>query len=338
MKDHLGYQGKSRPHRRRRARVGGPAIIVTVALLAGVVCVLSFGGKAAGRIAPETKSRGDIQLPEIATSPAEGDSDSAPRPVYRYSVIPGGVYSARELAHALNTDTVARAHHATVAIHRVHVETVAQPRQVYVSYRLDDRIYWTKNRVRLAPGESILTDGAVEIRARCGNGISTIPMTPTSDREPVPVEEWDGPVDLPGSPSDVVLYPAPALRPPNFPWTLDGPVPSSLDFPELGPLPLFFPVISEGPWTISESTDVPALLEELPQGPQLPYDGLPIPPVVGPNDGDPGDDTSEGDAGNSDEDPSPTPPPVSVPEPGALLMVGLGTAAVFAGRLGRRRQ
>ena len=50
--------------------------------------------------------------------------------------------------------------------------TLTAGRAAYVSYRSGDRIYWTRERVWLKAGETVLTDGTTTIRARCGNCVS----------------------------------------------------------------------------------------------------------------------------------------------------------------------
>jgi hypothetical protein len=284
----------------------------------------------AGEAPPsETTSRGATGAYDVTRSPTDGASAGERRPVYRYSVITGGVYSARELARALSADAVVAAHHASVAIDRVRVETVLEPRHVYVSYRQEDRIYWTKNRVTLAPGESILTDGRVEIRARCGNGVSSTPMSPTSTREPLP-EEFDAHVNLPGSPSDVVSYPGPALWPGGLPVELQAPAPSTWDVLEVPSSGVLFPLFFVGGSSTSTGTGLTPLPPGVTQDPWG-VDDLADPPVGGFPLGTPGDDIFIRNVGSSGQDPWPTTSrPVPVPEPSVLLMLGLGGAAVLA--------
>jgi hypothetical protein len=111
----------------------------------------------------------------------------AGRPTYLYSVIPGGAYTPEELHSAIAEDIVVARHYADVSPDAARAEVVADDRLVYVSYRKDGSIYWTKNKVRLRRGETILTDGTSAIRARCGNRISTEAMAPVSEAEPDPV-------------------------------------------------------------------------------------------------------------------------------------------------------
>ena len=109
------------------------------------------------------------------TSPRSGSihlAATAARPVFTHAVIPGGAYSPEELRDAFQRDAVVAAHYRDVDPRDMRLTTLSKGKAAYVSYRVGDRIYWTRNRVWIKPGESVLTDGTVEIRARCGNCIS----------------------------------------------------------------------------------------------------------------------------------------------------------------------
>ena len=97
---------------------------------------------------------------------------TAARPVFTHSVIPGGAYSPEELRDVFRRDAVVAAHYRDVDPGEMRLTTLSRGKAAYVSYRVGDRVYWTRNRVWIAPGESVLTNGTVEIRARCGNCIS----------------------------------------------------------------------------------------------------------------------------------------------------------------------
>lgn len=114
------------------------------------------------------------------------------RPVYRLSIVSGGAYSRSDVADAMRTDAVVAAHYQDVDVDKVHATRVTGARAVYVSYRVGNQVYWTKNRVKLAPGETVLTDGRTEIRARCGNLLSNDARGPVADHEP-PVALLDQP-------------------------------------------------------------------------------------------------------------------------------------------------
>jgi hypothetical protein len=123
------------------------------------------------------------------------DHDAASRrPVYPYSIIPGGAVSAAELRTAMAHDPVVAAHYAGFDLAKAHVFRVQQARAVYVSYRRGDDVFWTSKKLRLAIGETLITDGLRISRTRCGNQISYVPRTPVSlVAEPVP-ETLDTPL------------------------------------------------------------------------------------------------------------------------------------------------
>ncbi|SRR5216684_4457340 len=118
------------------------------------------------------------------------------RPLFPYSVIPGGVENEGELRRAIENDPVIATHYQRFNLARSRVIRVAHERAVYVSYRLDSHIYWTNRKLWLAKGESLITDGETTARTRCGNQISEVPLAPTSPHEPT-VEALEKPEDPP---------------------------------------------------------------------------------------------------------------------------------------------
>jgi hypothetical protein len=132
---------------------------------------------------------------EFADADVPGDVDvgEAPEPptgrlVYRYSVIPGGAYNASELTEAIDRDPVVAAEYRGVAARGVHAEVVPADRMAYMSYRIANKIYWTKHQIKLRRGETVLTNGDTMLRGRCGNEIALDPMQPTAEAEPAPLE------------------------------------------------------------------------------------------------------------------------------------------------------
>jgi hypothetical protein len=101
-------------------------------------------------------------------------------------------------------DKVVAAHYAGFAVEKASLRTVAGERAVYVSYRKGDRVYWTARKVTLADGETIVSDGRNEIRARCGNRISDTPQLPVEVKGP-DERELDTPLDPAGGAADGAL-------------------------------------------------------------------------------------------------------------------------------------
>jgi hypothetical protein len=108
----------------------------------------------------------------------------AGRPLYPYSVIPGGVASIAELRNAVVADPSVASHYADFNLSQARISTVSWQRRAYVSYRIGAEIFWTSKTLFLRPGEALITDGVHEARTRCGNRISATPQSPVSSQEP----------------------------------------------------------------------------------------------------------------------------------------------------------
>jgi hypothetical protein len=115
--------------------------------------------------------------------PSPSDASSL-RPVYPYSVIPRGVESAEELRAAIHRDPVVSAHYSDFRVRAVRAMRLPREHQFFVSYRVGNQVYWTKKKITLPSGETLLTDGEHLARTRCGNRLSEIPLAPTAPSEP----------------------------------------------------------------------------------------------------------------------------------------------------------
>lgn len=152
---------------------------------------------------PEVPASGE-PLPVRAAAAERGSG----RPAYRHSVIAGGAYSVEEVERARRGDPVVNAHYAVFDAARLRMTEAPAPRSVYVSYRTGRKIYWTRNRVRLAGGEALITDGEHVARARCGNRVADTPQQPVEAEEP------------PAAELDVVEWPVPAEAESRLPSAL----------------------------------------------------------------------------------------------------------------------
>jgi hypothetical protein len=106
------------------------------------------------------------------------------RVIYPNSVIRGGVRTPEEFRAALVKDRVVAAHFSDFRATSGRIVTLKADKAAYVSYRVKDKVYWTKKKVRLAKGEELITDGINYARSRCGNRISEVAQSPTSAEEP----------------------------------------------------------------------------------------------------------------------------------------------------------
>lgn len=115
------------------------------------------------------------------------------RTVYRYSVVPGGVRDVGELKWAAEHDPVVAAHYAGFDYDHARVVKLVLARTAYVSYRIGNRVYWTRHRVSLKKGETVITDGKMTARTRCANRVEEVPQQATSESEP-PAAKFDEPI------------------------------------------------------------------------------------------------------------------------------------------------
>ncbi len=160
------------------------------------------------------------------------------RPLYPYSVIPGGVGNAQELQSAVFHDTVVAGHYADFNLAKARVVRLDRDRVVFVSYRLNDRIYWTKKTMKLLKGETLITDGVHEARTRCGNRVSDTPSEPVSPQEP-PAKVMATPTEPPVFATNELPLESPVMPPPP-------PGPSTP--PEGGIIPPpVYPIVGGGP-------------------------------------------------------------------------------------------
>jgi hypothetical protein len=118
------------------------------------------------------------------------------RVVYPYSVVLGGVRSVEELKNAIASDPVVSADYASFDLSSARIIRLDRDRSMHVSYRLGSQVYWTKKKLKLEKGETLITDGVNTARTRCGNLISETLSEPVFPNEPT-VREMDAPLNPP---------------------------------------------------------------------------------------------------------------------------------------------
>jgi len=168
-------------------------------------------------------------------------SPESRRAVFPYSVIPGGVRDASELRSAAAKDVVVAEHYSDFRIARAHTIRLDHPTAMFVSYRMNNHVYWTRNRMTIPAGETLLSDGESYARVRCGNRLSPIAALPVSIAEP-PAEKLETPKFIP--PLLANLMPSEEFGGFLLPNTLSGPPAPSPDGPiASGAPPVGFPPI-----------------------------------------------------------------------------------------------
>ena len=81
------------------------------------------------------------------------------RTVYPFSVIVGGIADADDLRSSLAKDRVAAIHFSDFDIAHARIVRLNTDKIAYVSYRMNNQIYWTRKRIKLTKGEFLVTDG-----------------------------------------------------------------------------------------------------------------------------------------------------------------------------------
>ena len=277
-----------------------------ILFLVGFICWLGFPrGHEIEPLRPVSGSKSDagaFNNYQSSTKAAEGvlPLTASPRRrarvVYPYSVIPGGVRSTEELQNAIANDPVVSVHYAAFHLSSARIIQLDRDRFMHVSYRLGNKVYWTKRELRLAKGEMLITDGIQTARTRCGNLISTTVLGSVGPNEPTPKQ----------------------LDTPQIPPDTDIQISSNREDIPGGPL-----------WTQIAGAIVPPAGEVSPPAETVNYPVTPVPPgppetvnypvIIGPPSG-PG------------VAPWPSPPGptriVSVPEPATVILLLIGLFAV----------
>jgi len=145
----------------------------------------------------------------------------AGRPAYLYSVIPGGVESAEELRQVVAHDPVAAQHFQGFDYQHAHLVEVSEKQSMFVAYRMGDKVYWTRKKVALHPGEKLISDGKIVARTRCGNRVAVAPLGPPAMMDPL-ISDFDQPLF-----SNDMVTSAAEPRTEAYPASLPSPAPES---------------------------------------------------------------------------------------------------------------
>ncbi len=107
------------------------------------------------------------------------------RVVYPYSVVPGGVRTPEELRAITEHDRLVAKHYSGFDFRKAKVIELKRPALMYLSYRMRDKIFWTKKQIALRQGEKLITDGRITARTRCANRVEVLPQAAIAPDEPL---------------------------------------------------------------------------------------------------------------------------------------------------------
>src|ERR1700735_2659696 len=326
--------------REQVSRGSGALLIATVALLClaggGTLFLSHKDTSPASKINAKVLSLPSVQRNEIAGGSTNLGSVVTGRQLYPYSVVPGGVATPEELKSAVLRDPIVAAHYADFDVAKAHLVRLQEDHAFYVSYRLGNQIYWTKNKLTLFKGETLLTDGKHEARTRCANRLSETLVSPMSAKQPK-LEAMEAapnmdlvarPLSIDGIPSPTPVALSPLLAPGGASATAGG-------LPEFVSLPPEFPIVGGGSSSPRRSTGGGTPGGGTPGG-GTPGGGTPGGGTPGggtPGGGTPGGGTPGGGTPGGGTPGGGTPggggPPTAVPEPGTLLLLGIGLGATW---------
>lgn len=242
----------------------------------------------------------------LALTEQEASRHVEDRPVYPYSVVPGGVKDVHELKWAAEHDPVVAAHYAGFDYDHARVVRLILARTAYVSYRIGNHVYWTRRRISLKKGETVITDGKITARTRCANRVEEAPQQATQSSEP-PAQKFEEPV-----------HPSVGTAVENPPVPFQSALLSRSGMPSFGPAP---PLQLYDPFT---------------PGTWIPISPPPLPGVCGvggkKKNGGSGEvsfSTGGGKKKGSGDPCGPGGGGGAVPEPGTWLLVTSGLAALY---------
>ena len=219
---------------RRRRRI--LSAVLSIVVVGAIAMAFAVDWRLLPRALPGAESSTAMSAPAPAPAASAETAEPPVRPIYRHSVVPGGVRSPQEIELAMQRDPVVAEHYKNIVPAEMRSERLQKPVLAHVSYRLGDKVYWTKKPVQLPANEPIMTDGTKSIRERCGNLISMDPLAPSTDEEPPP-------------PSFDLL-----MDPMEFPWQLLTYVPPPKP---VAPPPPGSPFVAPPPATIGTSGVAP---------------------------------------------------------------------------------
>jgi hypothetical protein len=185
------YSRRARRHIKRSSGFAGVAIrsLGFLLLVVGSVLILRWVSDKSYSYPSQWRVTSSQRAFEFSDgAPSYGIQSRNRRLVYSYSVIPGGVRSAAELREIAKHDPVVAAHYSGFDYDRARVIEVDHPRLVYVSYRKAGKIHWTSKQATLRVGEILLTDGRITARTRCGNQVAVLPQADVLREEPTMAE------------------------------------------------------------------------------------------------------------------------------------------------------
>jgi hypothetical protein len=117
------------------------------------------------------------EITALAPAPVVRAASAPKKVIYNYSVIPGGEPTVADFCGQIQSDTAFHGFNCNVA----YETSLRSPISVFMTFKKNGHIYWTKHLVSVKAGELMYTDGHRSFLARCGNEIGFAPQQPTME-------------------------------------------------------------------------------------------------------------------------------------------------------------
>jgi hypothetical protein len=180
-------------HRRHNRKIAGARFLVVLLFAATAAITWQFSRQqpassiaysSSGVDRTKLNEADSTTLPNPSYSSSSFTESRTGRPAYLYSVIPGGIASAEELRQAMEHDPVVAQQFAGFDFQKAHLVQVSGSESMHVAYRMGQKVYWTRKKLPLHPGETLISDGKIVARTRCGNRIAMAPLGQPAIAEP----------------------------------------------------------------------------------------------------------------------------------------------------------
>ena len=208
--------------------------------------------------------------------------EASPRPVETlprgqwYGICaPDGGRSVEAFRASVAHDPLVRDAYSDFAWGQAQAVAVKEPLLRYVAYRQGQEIFWTRKPLRIAAGETLLTDGQHTVRGQCCNMLSRVPRGPIASREPSAADL--APPSM-GIPAPTLLPPLTLPQPSFWRW-------GNMAIPPFPGSPQALVIVPPSPPAGVILVPPPVAAQEHPPVRALPADTPPIPnesPVPAP--------------------------------------------------------
>ena len=179
-------------HRRRLPRKphAGTRFLLVLLFAATAAVTWQFA-----RQQPVSRSTSSPKIADSADNVQNGESkpisytnpfaSRSGRPAYLYSVITGGIGSVEELRQiTFERYLVVAKHFAGFDFEHADPVTIFEKQSMYVAYRMGDKVLHL-NKMPLHTGETLISDGKIVARTRCGNRVAVAPLGPPAIVDPL---------------------------------------------------------------------------------------------------------------------------------------------------------